>query len=209
MFKIKRKVRDFQCRGVRPPPRRCSVHLPALGVRPPAPDDNRGRMVRVGGATEDGRRGEKRVFLLPAAAAPAQVASGTEGSGGGGGVAGRWEELFKTPFEADGAHVAAAQGAVHVLLKEPPVVLQHLRRLLVERVLGVGFLGEGQGAGFNQSGRCWSRYKGGAATHQKQVLQAVDDGVYRQHWFPVFPAETEAGQSRSHDPGELRPPVSP
>lgn len=203
-----------------PPPDAAQFIFPRLASAPPAPDDNRGRMVRVGGATEDGMRGEKRVFLLPAAAAPARVASGTEGSGerGGGGEAGgagRWEELFKTLFEADGAHVAAAQGTVHVLLKEPPVVLQHLRRLLVERVLGVGFLGEGQGAGFNQSGRCWCRYGGGAATHQKQVLQAVDDGVYRQHWFPVFPAETEAGQSRSHDPGQLRPrpapppPVSP
>lgn len=57
------------------------------------------------------------------------------------------EELFKTPFEADGAHVAATQGTVDVLLKEPPVVLQHLRGLLVQRVLGVGFLGRGRGRG--------------------------------------------------------------
>lgn len=56
-------------------------------------------------------------------------------------------ELFQTPLEADGADVAAAQRTVHVLLEEPPVVLQDLRRLLVQGVLGVGLLGEGQGAG--------------------------------------------------------------
>lgn len=66
------------------------------------------------------------------------------------------EELFQTPLKADGAHVAAAQGAVHVLFKEPPVVLQHLRSLLVQGVLRVGLLGEGQGAGLSHSSS-WQR----------------------------------------------------
>lgn len=62
--------------------------------------------------------------------------------GGGGGVeGGGWAELLQTPLEVGGAHVAALQRAVDVLLKEPPVRLQHLRRLLVQGVLGVRLLG--------------------------------------------------------------------
>lgn len=128
-----------------------------LASAPPTPH----QVAHVGGATGDGRRGEKRVFPLPAAAAPAGLASRTEesgergGGGWGAGGAGQQqeeeEELFQTPVEADGAHVAAAQGAVHVLFKEPPVVLQHLRSLLVQGVLRVGLLGEGQGAGLSHS----------------------------------------------------------
>lgn len=116
-------------------------------------------MVHVGGAMEDGRRGEKRVFLLPAAAEESGERGGGEEAEGGELGAGQQEEeeLFKTPFEADGAHVAAAQGAVDVLLKEPPVVLQDLRRLLVQRVLGVGLLGEGRGRGLARYRRSWGR----------------------------------------------------
>lgn len=65
-----------------------------------------------------------------------------EGCRGGGGRGGRWDAwLFKTSLEVGGAHVATSQRAVDVLLKQPPVRLQDLRRLLVQRVLRVRLLG--------------------------------------------------------------------
>ena len=87
-------------------------------------------MVHVGGATEDegGERRESSCFLPP----PLVSEQDRGGRGGGGGAGGgQQEQLFQTAFEADGAHVAAAQRAVDVLLKEPPVVLHDLGRLLV------------------------------------------------------------------------------
>lgn len=63
---------------------------------------------------------------------------------------GSWDaELFKTPLEVGGAHVASSQRAKDVLLKEPPVRLQDFCRLLVQRVLRVRLLGgqEGRGGG--------------------------------------------------------------
>lgn len=59
------------------------------------------------------------------------------------GCKGRRRGLFETALEVGGAHVSAAQRALDVLLEEPPVGLQHLRRLLVQGVLGVGLLREG------------------------------------------------------------------
>lgn len=63
---------------------------------------------------------------------------------------GEWEELggrrdraglLQTSLEVGGADVAASQRAVDVLLEEPPVRLQNLRCLLVQRVLRVRLLG--------------------------------------------------------------------
>lgn len=67
---------------------------------------------------------------------------------------------------------------MHVLLKEPPVVLQDLRSLLVQRVLGVGFLGEGQGAGFSETSRCSSRYRWNWEREAEQEL------TRNRYWRP-------------------------
>lgn len=61
--------------------------------------------------------------------------------GVGGDVERWWDvELFKTPLKVGGTHIAAPQGAMDVLLKKPPVCLQNLRCLLVQRILGVRLL---------------------------------------------------------------------
>lgn len=52
------------------------------------------------------------------------------------------DKLFQTPLEVGGAHVAPPQRALHILLKESPVGLQHLRCFLVQRVFWVGLLKE-------------------------------------------------------------------
>ena len=58
------------------------------------------------------------------------------------------EGLLEAALKVGGAHVAAPQGALHVLLEEPPVALQHLCGLLVQGVLGIRLLmGEEMGGG--------------------------------------------------------------
>lgn len=49
-------------------------------------------------------------------------------------------ELFQTPLEVGGPHVSAAQRPLDVLLKQPPVRLQNLRSLFVQRVFGIWLL---------------------------------------------------------------------
>lgn len=48
--------------------------------------------------------------------------------------------LFQAALEVGGPDVTTSHGALHVLFKQPPVVLQDLRGLLVQWVLGVGLL---------------------------------------------------------------------
>lgn len=89
---------------------------------------------RAGLRSKKGRKGE----------AEGEVKVRSEGGGVGGGS---WDaELFKTPLKVGGAHVAAPQGAMDVLLKEPPVRLEDLCCLLVQWILRVRLLlGEGSG----------------------------------------------------------------
>lgn len=63
---------------------------------------------------------------------------GEEGTEGG-------SELLQTSLKVGGADVAPPQGAVDVLLEEPPVCLQNLCCLLVQRVLRVWLLEGGGG----------------------------------------------------------------
>lgn len=48
--------------------------------------------------------------------------------------------LFQAALEVGGADVATPHGALHVLLKQPPVVLQDLSGFFVQWVFGVGLL---------------------------------------------------------------------
>lgn len=54
-------------------------------------------------------------------------------------------ELLQTSLEVGGADVAAPQGAMDVLLEEPPVRLQDLCCFLVQRILWVWLLEGGVG----------------------------------------------------------------
>ena len=55
-------------------------------------------------------------------------------------MSGDVERLLEAAFKVSLSDVAPPQRLAHVLLKQSPVVLQHLRRLLVERVLRVWLL---------------------------------------------------------------------
>lgn len=74
--------------------------------------------------------------------------------------------LFQAALEVGGPDVTTSHGALHVLFKQPPVVLQDLRGLLVQWVLGVGL--------------------------QEEILQAINYGVYRKDWLPVLSEDVEA-----------------
>lgn len=74
--------------------------------------------------------------------------------------------LFQAALEVGGPDVTTSHGALHVLFKQPPVVLQDLGSLLVQWVLGVGL--------------------------QEEILQAINYGVYRKDWLPVLSEDVEA-----------------
>lgn len=68
--------------------------------------------------------------------------------------------LLEATLEIGGPHVAPPQGTLDVLLEETPVALQHLRRLLVQGVLGVRLLGGGWGVYFFLEGGVLLSFKG-------------------------------------------------
>ena len=82
---------------------------------------------------------------------------------------------FEAPLEVHPVEVSPPHGPVHVLLEQPPVGLQLVRRLLVERVLGVGL--------------------------QEEVLQPVHDGVDGQHGLPVLAEDVQADVALQVDVG--------
>ena len=74
--------------------------------------------------------------------------------------------LEAAPLELHPVDHPSPHGPVDVLLEEPPVGLELVGGLLVERVLGVGL--------------------------QEQVLEAVDYGVYGQDRLPVLAENVQA-----------------
>ncbi len=76
------------------------------------------------------------------------------------------DSFDQTPFELYAIKAASLHGPLHVLLEHPPVGLQLVRGLLVQRVLRVGL--------------------------EEEVLQAVDDRVDCQHGLPVLAEDVQA-----------------
>lgn len=75
----------------------------------------------------------------PPSVAPNKYLQGMPGPDGPG--QGRYiANLLEAALEVGGADVATSHGALHILLKQPPVVLQDLGGLLVQWVLRVGLL---------------------------------------------------------------------
>ena len=73
---------------------------------------------------------------------------------------------LKTSLEVIVSDVAASHGFLHILLKDPPVALQNLCRLFVQRVFRVGF--------------------------EEQILESVYDGIYSEDGLPVLAQYVEA-----------------